>query len=80
MAIPEQPTPPSEPSDYVRKALEILYLGMISSDERRRIEAASGVMDYFLAAEIGELVGVIQQQMYFNLNKTEIQDAPVRGD
>jgi hypothetical protein len=52
---------PEAPQDVViHGALEELFSGLASDDQRRRIDAASGIMNYYLAKEIGNLIAIIR--------------------
>lgn len=54
----QEPTDPQPEIEPLQQALEILFLGMRSNDERRRINAATGLMNYYLAREIGNLIAL----------------------
>jgi hypothetical protein len=58
----ETPIDPSDPEvTPMQRALEVLFTGLNSDDQRRRIHAATGLTNYYLAREIGRLIDLFVQ-------------------
>jgi hypothetical protein len=72
-------TPQELDAEFLAVARDHLLNGMSVKDTRTNVLAAAGVMNYYLAREIGQLISIMHQPYPYGVNSYPTSEA-LRGE